>query len=97
MKTMLKHVVTWKMKEENKQENMKEIKSKLEALVGVIDEIKSLQVGINENGGEYDIILITDFEDKKALEAYDAHPAHQAVRQFVRSVVETRIAVDYNY
>ena len=94
---MLKHVVTWKMKEENKQENMKEIKSKLEALVGVIDEIKSLQVGINENGGEYDIILITDFEDKKALEAYDAHPAHQAVRQFVRSVVETRIAVDYNY
>ena len=32
MKTMLKHVVTWKMKEENKQENMKEIKSKLEFL-----------------------------------------------------------------
>jgi len=94
---MLKHVVTWKMKEENKLENIMEIKKRLEALVGVIDEIKSLQVGINENGGEYDIILITDFEDKKALEAYDAHPAHQAVRQFVRSVVETRIAVDYNY
>ena len=94
---MLKHVVTWKMKEENKLENMMEIKKRLEALVGVIDEIKSLQVGINENGGEYDIILITDFEDKKALETYDAHPAHQAVRQFVRSVVETRIAVDYNY
>ena len=94
---MLKHIVTWKMKEENKAENMAEIKSRLEALVGVIDEIKSLQVGINENGGEYDIILITDFENKKDLETYDSHPAHQEVRSFVRSVVETRIAVDFNY
>ena len=94
---MLKHVVTWKMKEENKAENMKKIKEMLEALVGVIEEIKSLQVGINENGGEYDIILITDFENKEALATYDAHPSHQEVRKFVRSVVETRIAVDYNY
>ncbi len=94
---MLKHIVTWKMKEENKAENMAEIKSRLEALVGVIDEIKSLEVGINENGGEYDIILITEFEDKKALETYDQHPAHQEVRKFVRSVVETRIAVDFNF
>ena len=94
---MLKHIVTWKMKEENKSENMAEIKSRLEALVGVIDEIKSLQVGINENGGEYDIILITEFDSKQDLETYDQHPAHQAVRGFVRSVVETRIAVDFNF
>ena len=94
---MLKHIVTWKMKEENKAENMADIKSRLEALVGVIDEIKSLEVGINENGGEYDIILITEFEDKKALETYDQHPSHQEVRKFVRSVVETRIAVDFNF
>ena len=94
---MLKHVVTWKVKEENKQENMEKMKKMLEALVGVIDEIKSLQVGINENGGEYDIILITDFENKEALQTYDAHPNHQEVRKFVRSVVESRVAVDYNY
>ena len=94
---MLKHIVTWKMKEENKAENMAEIKSRLEALVGVIDEIKSLQVGINENGGEYDIILITEFDSKSDLETYDQHPAHQEVRSFVRSVVETRIAVDFNF
>ncbi len=94
---MLKHIVTWKMKEENKAENMAGIKSRLEALVGVIDEIKSLQVGINENGGEYDIVLITEFESKKDLEIYDQHPAHQEVRKFVRSVVESRIAVDFNF
>lgn len=94
---MLKHVVTWKVKEENKLENMQLMKKKLEALVGVIDEIKGLQVGINENGGEYDVILITDFNSKDDLMSYDAHPSHQEVRKFIRSVAESRIAVDYNY
>lgn len=94
---MLKHVVTWKLKEENKTENIRLIKQKLEALVGVVDVIRSLQVGINENGGEYDVILITDFDNKDDLQIYDTHPAHQEVRKFIRSVVESRIAVDYNY
>ena len=94
---MLKHVVVWKMKEENKLANMQKIKEMLEALPAKIDKIKSLSVGFNENGGEYDIILITDFENKNDLMEYDGHPEHQLVRQFVRSVVESRIAVDYNY
>ncbi len=94
---MLKHVVTWKMKEEGKAENMQKIKEMLEALPPRISQIKSLAVGVNENGGEYDIILITDFENIDDLKIYDAHPEHQKVREFVRSVVETRIAVDYNY
>ncbi len=94
---MLKHVVVWKMKEENKLANMEKIKEMLEALPAKIDKIKSLSVGFNENGGEYDIILITDFENKNDLMEYDEHPEHQKVRKFVRSVVESRIAVDYNY
>ena len=94
---MLKHVVVWKMKEENKLSNMEKIKEMLEALPAKIDKIKSLSVGFNENGGEYDIILITDFESKNDLMEYDEHPEHQKVRKFVRSVVESRIAVDYNY
>ena len=94
---MLKHVVVWKMKEENKLSNMEKIKEMLEALPAKIDKIKSLSVGFNENGGEYEIILITDFENKNDLMEYDEHPEHQQVRKFVRSVVESRIAVDYNY
>ena len=94
---MLKHVVVWKMKEENKLSNMEKIKEMLEALPAKIDKIKSLSVGFNENGGEYDIILITDFENKNDLMEYDEHPEHQKVRKFVRSVVESRIAVDYSY
>ena len=94
---MLKHVVMWKLAEENKNENMRLMKEKLEALVGVVPVIKSLQVGFNENGGEYDVILITDFNSVGDLQLYDSHPEHQKVREFIRSVAESRAAVDYNY
>ena len=49
---MVRHTVMWKLKEENKTENAMGIKNRLEALVDKISEIKSLEVGINENGGE---------------------------------------------
>ena len=94
---MLKHVVIWKLAEQNKNENMRLMKEKLEALVGVVPVIKSLQVGFNENGGEYDVILITDFNSAGDLQLYDSHPEHQKVREFIRSVAESRAAVDYNY
>jgi len=92
---MIRHVVTWKLNEENKQENAKKIKAELEGLVGVINEIKSLEVGINENGGEYGVILITAFESYDDLKLYDKHPAHQKVRGFIVGVVQSRVAVDY--
>lgn len=92
---MIRHVVTWKLNEENKQENAQKIKTELEGLVGVINEIKSLEVGVNENGGEYDVILITAFENYDDLKLYDKHPAHQKVREFIVGVVQSRVAVDY--
>ena len=94
---MIKHTVIWKLKEENKEENAKKIKIKLEALTKEIDLIKKLEVGINENGGEYDAILITEFETYEALKAYDIHPKHTEVRDFIKTVVSQRIAVDYTY
>ena len=94
---MVRHIVCWKLKDENKDTNALLIKEKLENLVGKIEEIKELRVGINENGGEYGVILETTFESMDALKTYDGHPLHQEVRNFVRSVVESRIAVDYNF
>ena len=62
---MVKHIVMWKLKEEalehTKAENAKKIKELLEALPGVIPDILELQVGINENGGEFDAVLVTKF------------------------------------
>lgn len=92
---MIKHIVTWKVKEENKADNMKKMKEMLEALPEKIEWIKSLQVGINENGGEYDLILITEFDSFEKLKEYDIHPEHQKVRAFIKGVVENRVSVDF--
>ncbi len=94
---MVRHIVCWKLKEEGKEQNAQLIKQKLENLVGKIDDIKDLRVGINENGGEYGVVLETTFESMQALKAYDGHPLHQEVRTFVLSVVEDRVAIDYQF
>ena len=101
---MIKHVIMWKLKDEalgnTKIENAKIIKEKLEALVGVIDEIKMLQVGININDGDdmaYDACLISEFEDLDALNRYKVHPEHQKAAGFVKEVRISRTSVDYEF
>ena len=53
---MLKHIVMWKLKEfsegKTKVENAIIMKESLERLVGIVPEIKSLQVGSNEKNSD---------------------------------------------
>lgn len=101
---MIKHIVMWKLQDEaegkTKKENALIIKEKLEALVGVIDEIKYLEVGINineEDSMAYDACLITEFEDFDALNRYQVNPEHKKVSSFVRGVCVTRTIVDFEF
>lgn len=98
---MVRHIVFWTLKEEaegrTKWENAKIIKERLEALVGVIDGLVDAEVGINENGGEYDAVLLSTFESMDALKAYDVHPEHEKVRAFVKKVNVSRVAADYTF
>ena len=72
------------------------IKQGLEALEGIIPGLLEAEVGINENGGEYDAALVSSFESMEALKAYDVHPEHQKVRDFVTKVRLSRVAIDYH-
>ena len=98
---MVKHIVMWKLKEEaegrSKAENAKKIKEMLEALPKVVSNILEMQVGINENGGEFDAVLVSQFPSYDALKAYDSHPEHQKVRAFIRMVSGGRAAVDFTF
>lgn len=95
----MKHIVMWKLKEEAegeaRVENAVKMKEMLEALVGVIPEIRSLQAGINENGGEWDVVLLSAFDSMEDLKAYDVHPAHEACKTFIRAVSCERAAIDF--
>lgn len=98
---MLKHVVMWKFKAgidgKSRKEQAEWMKTHLEQLVGVIPEIRELEVGINTKSDEmaYDAVLISLFDDAEALNRYKNHPAHLAVSAYCKGVRESRTVVDY--
>ena len=99
---MIKHVVMWKLHEEangkTRKENAEEFKTRLEALVPVIQEIESMSVGIGYKDAEgpvFDMTLTTTHQDKEALQGYIDHPEHQEVVAFAKDIVADRRVVDY--
>ncbi|MBC8530260.1 Dabb family protein [Gehongia tenuis] len=96
---MVKHIVLWKLKDEaegnGKDTNMRIIKERLEALVGVVPGLLKLEVGFNYVKNDFDLCLYSEFVSNEALENYDSHPAHLAVREFVSKVRLDRIACNY--
>ena len=98
---MIKHIVMWKLKDfsegRSKAENMQIIKNKLEALKGKVAGLEKLEVGLNISGSEtsFDLVLYSEFSDEQALQAYQTHPEHLVVREFVGKVREKRAVVDY--
>lgn len=99
-KKMVKHIVMWKLKDEahgnNKAENAKLIKEKLEALSGKIDGLLAVEVGIDFLGGNnFDVVLYSEVTSREALDFYQNHPLHQAILPFIREAVSDRKAVDF--
>ena len=98
---MVKHIVVWRIADvENKTKIANEMKAALEAMKGKIDEIIDLEVGINYNDSEFasDIVLISTFESKEALDAYIVHPEHKAVgANYVRPNVSERRVIDFEF
>lgn len=94
---MIKHIVMWKLKEENKESNALKIKKDLENLKDQIKEIKAIEVGIdiNKSDAVYDVVLYSTFNNQEDLNAYQIHPKHKAAGVFVKEVTVNRVVVDY--
>ena len=45
--------------------------------------------------GNWDLVLIADYDDADGLAAYQTHPEHQKVAAFIRSVISDRTCVDF--
>ena len=94
---MIVHIVMFRFKEENKELNIKEVQKKLYDLVEKIEELKSMEVGINftESERALDLSLYSIFETKEDLKAYAIHPAHLEVVEFIKTVTLESKVVDY--
>ncbi|RQR30989.1 MULTISPECIES: Dabb family protein [unclassified Burkholderia] len=98
---MIRHIVMWKLKESaeggTRAQNALKLKEKLEGCRDLVPGILQLDVGIATPGLEAtsDVVLVSDFTDQAALDAYQVHPVHQEVKKFIVAVAESRQCVDY--
>jgi hypothetical protein len=96
----VRHVVTWKLAAEDAAERSAqaaEVARRLNALDGVVPQLLSISAGANMayHDANWDVTLVADFASIDALEEYQVHPAHEEVVAYVRSVVSSRVAVDF--
>jgi len=94
---MIKHIVMWTLKEENKEANAKEMVKRLTALKTKIDVVVTLEAGIDITKSErsFDIALYSEFKSVEDLDKYRVHEAHLEAVKFIRSISDKVVAVDY--
>ena len=91
---MIRHVVMWKFKPGTREE-MEKFLAGLRGLYGVIPQIRAQQIGVNCVEGNYDAVLISDFDSLADLEAYKKDPRHVAVSALCKAIRTDRVAVDW--
>lgn len=94
---MIVHIVMFAFKKENKTENLQKAKEILEALMGKVPSLLSMEVGLDfmQSERSFDLVLTSTFADKDGLSEYAVHPAHLEVVSFIKEVTEAAKVVDY--
>jgi antibiotic biosynthesis monooxygenase (ABM) superfamily enzyme len=93
---MITHVVMFKL-EDNSDASIQRAMDKIRALAGKVPSLRSLEVGQNvvPSARAYDLALIARFDDLAGLQAYQIHPQHVPVLDYMRAVSERSAAVDF--
>lgn len=97
---MIKHIVTFKLSgtPEERLEVSRRFRDALLALPEVIEPLKSIEVGINENPAEdWDVVLTAVVPTMADVEIYAKHPAHVAAAGILKGHREARACVDYQF
>ncbi len=93
---MLKHVVCHKYRDRAEAEK---IAPMLNSLMGKVPSLRSMETGVDTlcTKRSFDLVLIAVFDDAAGLEAYKIHPEHVKVREYIHSVLESSVSVDYEF
>jgi hypothetical protein len=94
---MIKHIVMWKLKEDSLEKGLSQLKTMLENMQGTVEGLKTLEVGINSTPVDTscDLVLYTEFDSVKALNLFQNHPKHKAIKQTAKDWILHRHQVDY--
>ena len=93
---MIRHIVMWKFRPGTEAEQAKFLEG-LRSLQGVVPQLKRSEVAVNVGKGNYDAVLVSEFDSLEDLDAYKNDPRHKAVSALCKSIRENRVAVDYEF
>lgn len=96
---MIRHICMFKLKQENKEELIREFFERAESLKA-IPQLKRFEVVCNDKrtpDSNYDVSLIFDLDSVEDLNAYQTSPIHVEFGRFVASVKEERACIDYEF
>jgi heme-degrading monooxygenase HmoA len=98
---MIKHIVMWKLRDHaegaDKAGNAARMKARLDACADLVPGIVEFEVALARPDLEatYDVVLYSVFADRAALDAYQEHPQHVALKPFIGAVRLERQCMDY--
>jgi quinol monooxygenase YgiN len=95
---MIRHIVMWRLKDTpNKAANAVRIKQLLESLRDRIPGLLKIEVGIDFSASDAsaDLVLLSEFSDRAALDLYQRHPLHAQMKPEIGSMTAERRVVDH--
>lgn len=97
---MIRHIVMWNIKEEITGEEKKKACEKMAEgflpLKNLVPDVLDLKVEINTmESSNRDFMLLVDFPNVEALNAYQVHPEHVKAAAYVKEVTVNRVCFDY--
>ena len=97
---MIRHLVMWKLTTDDPAEKAQivaELRRRFTALLPLIDGTQRLDIraDLGDTEGNWDVVLDSEYVDAAALDFYQSHPEHLVVVGYVRSVVSSRVCIDF--
>ena len=98
-KSVLRHVVLFKFKDDATPEQVKAVTDAFSALPSKIDAIKDFEwgtdVGVEKLDQGFTHCFVVTFADEKGRDAYLPHPAHEDFKKIVGPVLDKVLVVDF--
>ena len=94
---MFTHIVFFRLKDQSAT-SMTATKEKLLSMNGRIPQLRGLEVGVDVIRSErsYDVALITRFDSREDMQAYQIHPYHEGeILPYMKGVSASVAAIDY--
>jgi quinol monooxygenase YgiN len=91
----IRHIVMWNLVDAT---SAARFKAQLDTCRRLVPGIVEWEVGIRQPGldASVDVVLVSTFADRAALDAYQNHPHHKAVSALIGPWRRTREVLDYD-